>query len=517
MIINQAETDSFRRFHPTMKLRSRSPGSRSVSPGPAPRSAARRIRAIERGNAKSPAAKSPVAKAPAAHFVSPGPAPRSAARRIRALERVSATSAKEKGGASVSESTFNLVKNVVGAGVLSLPSGVAAGTGLVPAIALALLLGVFSACTFALLGRLCESTSARSFSRLGEATLGPRFGRLLAATCTAKTFFTCLAYSLVLSDAVVAILAAGGAPASLARRAPVLIGLSTLVLYPLCARADLSRLASISLIGSCAMLYAIAFMALRCVDGSYAPGGRFFVSLPAHLRPAFDASRTAWTITPQTLVLACGLSTAFMAHYNAPAYYAGLERHSVPRFNVVVGRSFGAASGIFVAAMTIGYVTFGTASQGLILNNYSTDDTLATSVRIALAASIACTYPLAFTGLRDGVLSLAETEHATSLERRRLNVALLGAITVLALLVDDVGFVNALGGSIFGAVLIYVYPAALFLLAERQPAGRGRRRAPRAASASQLEVRLAQATVGFGVLLSIVGSLVTVTQRYNSL
>lgn len=64
-------------------------------------------------------------------------------------------------GVGMVPSTFNLMKNILGAGVLSLPAGVAAfsnsQTALLPALALTATLGLTSGYCFATIGRLCES------------------------------------------------------------------------------------------------------------------------------------------------------------------------------------------------------------------------------------------------------------------------------------------------------------------------------------------------------------------------
>ena len=64
-------------------------------------------------------------------------------------------------------STFNLVKNIVGAGVLSLPAGVAAFSSskvaVAPACALVMSLGLLSCYCFTLIGRLSAITGASTY------------------------------------------------------------------------------------------------------------------------------------------------------------------------------------------------------------------------------------------------------------------------------------------------------------------------------------------------------------------
>ena len=109
-----------------------------------------------------------------------------------------------KGGAqeyatSISSMRFNLVKGIVGAGVLSLPAGIAAfgdaPGAVIPAVALIIAIGMVSAYGFSLIGRVCSLTGARSYREAWEKSVGPSTSVLPAATCTFKTFVAILSYS----------------------------------------------------------------------------------------------------------------------------------------------------------------------------------------------------------------------------------------------------------------------------------------------------------------------------------
>ena len=112
----------------------------------------------------------------------------------------------------------------------------------------------------------------------------------------------------------------------------------------------------------------------------------------------------------------------------------------------------------------IGFFTFGKACDGLVLNNYAGSDIWMGLSRVAVAVSLVFSYPLAFTGCRDGFLDLAKMP----IEKRSpgtLNVvtlALLGVITFFACSLTDVSFVLAFGGATLGNALTYVYPALMY-------------------------------------------------------
>ena len=150
-------------------------------------------------------------------------------------------------------------------------------------------------------------------------------------------------------------------PAILQSRTNVLLLLTGLVLYPLCSLKSLSSLAPFSLLGLSGTLYTAIFMGMRYFDGSYAAGGRFFAQLAT--KPVFN-TRGPYKLDHLCFVLLSMFSTAYIAHYNAPSFYTELKDNTLPRFNTVVGLSFGVSIAIFCFVMSVGFLTFGGACQG---------------------------------------------------------------------------------------------------------------------------------------------------------
>eukprot|EP00747_Dinoflagellata_sp_TGD_P110209 gnl/TRDRNA2_/TRDRNA2_170895_c2_seq8.p1 gnl/TRDRNA2_/TRDRNA2_170895_c2~~gnl/TRDRNA2_/TRDRNA2_170895_c2_seq8.p1 ORF type:complete len:823 (-),score=143.47 gnl/TRDRNA2_/TRDRNA2_170895_c2_seq8:400-2628(-) len=392
-------------------------------------------------------------------------------------------------GASLPQSTFNLLKNVLGAGVLSLPYGMAGGTGLIPAVVIAVTLGVYSGYTFLLIARNCEKTGCQTFSALGEKAQGEAAAKTLDITCTAKCFATCLAYSLVIADSFAKLAITFGLPALFASRNVVLASMTVGTLLPLCLLRDLSALAPASLLGCFGMFYTTGFMVFRYFEGSYAVGGKFFQELA--IKPSFGPSGVDFaSVSIQTLVLTASLAAAFIAHYNAPTFYDGLENRSVDRFKLATMAAYMGTICVCITVMVSGYMTFGTTCQGNILNCYSPTDVLATVARVAVGVAIVLTYPLPFRGLRNGAMSLLKVGEEKFNEA---TVALLGAITLLGFAVTNVGFVNNFGGAFLGAFLIYIAPSLLGL---------------RTGTVKDFEAKFANFSVGLGIMLALLGGSV---------
>jgi len=113
--------------------------------------------------------------------------------------------------------------------------------------------------------------------------------------------------------------------------------------------------------------------------------------------------------------------------------------------------------------MWVGFLTFGQSSTGFILNNYATNDALATIARVSIGAGILCGYPLTFTALRDGFLDLLEVDRPQQRDAMSLPVTtgILTLITAVALVVKNVGSVVGFSGALIGATLIFVMPAVM--------------------------------------------------------
>lgn len=177
----------------------------------------------------------------------------------------------------------------------------------------------------------------------------------------------------------------------------------------------------------------------------------------------------------------------FQAHFNAPKFYTELKERTLPNYYKVVSTSFGVSISIFALIAAMGFLTFGTASSGLILNNYSTKDSLMGLSRIAVAISLVFSYPLAFVGLRDGVIDLLKLK-GTPKSQNLLTIALLSLVTFSALVIPDVSFVLAFGGATLGNALIYVFPFLMFRKAiqNKSDATKGQKREVKFAGLSAL-------------------------------
>lgn len=220
-------------------------------------------------------------------------------------------------GASIPNEVFNLVKAIVGVGVLSLPAGIAAfadaKSAVLPALTMIAVIGVLSGYGFAIIGKVCAWTGTSSYREAWAASVGEKTSWIPAWSATLKTSMACLAFSMVLGDTFSSLL---GTP-----RTPTLIGMTIAILLPLCLMKNLKSLAPFSLLGVMGMAYTALAMTVRWLDGSYAMtataegvvAGSLAKDVAVNLRQAFgNAGGFQSVLNPNSLILLCMLSTAYM-------------------------------------------------------------------------------------------------------------------------------------------------------------------------------------------------------------
>eukprot|EP00546_Thalassionema_frauenfeldii_P011963 CAMPEP_0178913122 /NCGR_PEP_ID=MMETSP0786-20121207/10661_1 /TAXON_ID=186022 /ORGANISM="Thalassionema frauenfeldii, Strain CCMP 1798" /LENGTH=469 /DNA_ID=CAMNT_0020585817 /DNA_START=182 /DNA_END=1591 /DNA_ORIENTATION=- len=401
------------------------------------------------------------------------------------------------GTATIPNEIFNLVKSIVGSGVLGLPAGVAAygnaPSAVLPAVAMIALIGSFSAYGFSLIGRVCSYTGAVSYPDAWSKSVSEESSSIIAVSTILKTMGAVLTYSMILADTGKALAETAGI---MTTRTTSLFGITSLVLLPLCWLKNLSSLAPFSLLGTLGMFYTIIAMAARYFGKAYAlPGAKFLVE--SQFQPSFGSGGAASALHPSAFILICMLSTAYMAHFNAAKFFTELKDNTIKRFNTVVSTSFGISVAIFAAITSLGFLTFGGNSSGLILNNYSAQDSLMSLSRIAVAISLIFSYPLAFQGARDGALELFGIKDRSNKTLNTVTVALLALVTGLAYSLRDVSLVLAFSGAILGNALIYVFPALML---------RGSVKKMKDASAAlKREAKFAMGVAGLGIGFGAVG------------
>ena len=302
---------------------------------------------------------------------------------------------------------INISKSLVGEGILSLPAGVAAGTGVIPSLVIMAAFCCLMMYSFWSIGRCCEATSARTHGEVGLALGGRKFAAMMEVVNLLKSGLACAAYALVIGKNGSDVLYTFGVEGWISTPQGCFLFVLVTSLLPLCFIRDLSRLAWTSLFGLLCEVGVVIFMIVRLVGGEYRVGGTFYESqLPTTEVSWGFGGPQIYTVNLSVFVLIGSMSTAFLAHYNAPKFYHQLRVRNPKTFFRATAGGYLLALLLYATGMVVGYLTFGQNCKGNILHNYSPRDLGATFCRMMIMLATCCGFPLCFTGLRSATLAL---------------------------------------------------------------------------------------------------------------
>ena len=419
---------------------------------------------------------------------------------------------------------FNLIKGCVGSGVLSLPAGVAAlgdvSGALIPATALVLLCGVVSAYSFHLLGRLTAVANAEdgdddvavtSIGQIWDREVGPSSSWLVTLAVLLTCSGTLLSYSILLGDIFSSFAQTAGLTGVLATRRFNVAAIAVLGIYPMCTLRDLAALTPVSMSGVVGIFVTCVVMMLRAMPGGpYSPTGKYFGSVPVELRPSFGV--TGMKSPGNLLVLSSMTATAYLVHVSGPDFYQNLKSTSVREFTKLSSVGFGATALISAFMMGVGFLTFGGATKGNVLNNYSALDGGATLCRLLLGVSLLGSYGFLGNACKKAYYQLCHKgEEITDRLHYNTSRAMVAGLTCLALLIKDAGFVVSLTGAVLGSALIYMIPPFLWLRSTKRRMDGG---SLESSTSLRLERLANKGLIGVGVILGLLGAYMSVLNSF---
>lgn len=355
---------------------------------------------------------------------------------------------------TIAAASVNLTKNLVGAGIFSLPMALLRGS-LLPGLSIMLIVGSVQASSFVMIAFLCQQFGCQTYRGVWSAVFGRRSGVIIDACISINGFFICVAYNILVADflqkALEGLLGWAGAPR------PLLIWSSTLAItLPLSHARNLSPLRYTSMLGI-AIIGLVFMYVLTDFQGNI---GIAKSNLQQH---AIRLDMGSFS----TLALCTG---AFQAHYNSPRIFKELGC-SLRAHAFTVATSFGVAFLVYSSFAVAGLGLFGDALHGNVLKNYPAEGNIAILLAwLGMAFSIVFTYPLVFTTGRDSLISLVPALQRAG-RRRPLSThvaitsSLVAVISMVACTLEDVSLVTGLLGATIGSCLCWIFPASIYLKA----------------------------------------------------
>jgi len=333
-------------------------------------------------------------------------------------------------------SIVNLTKNMLGAGMLSVPLGMALCGDLCLSVTLLLLAGAASGASFLMIGRCCRVTGEKTFRGICGSLLGPRSIWVIESLIFANATFACIALVVLIGDfsnRSVSSLLSLEVP-----RSACIIFVGSFLLIPLSLLSSLESLKFSSLLGLFATLYTFLFV---CADAFNSPP---------------RGAGVDWHISAlKSWALFC---TSFQCHYNAPRFFSELQNPTPGRFLLLTFLSFGGVTLVYLAFGLAGFRVFGTAVRGNVLESYEHATLGSMLAWLSMAVSLTFTYPLVFASLKESIGGLCG--------RSRWVTILLVSLTMLVASCDyDVSLFNAVKGATSASLLAFIIPPLLLIRA----------------------------------------------------
>ena len=285
------------------------------------------------------------------------------------------------------------------------------------------------------------SPAITNLGQLWEREVGPSSWPVSLAVLLV-CFGTALSYSIVLGDTARSLAEAAGLVAGpLASRRFHVVAVALLGVYPLCSLKSLAALAPVSVAGVVGVFATCAVMARQARPGgpyAAAKAGagavHYLAALPPALRPRFGT--TGLRGPRSALVLASTAATSYLVHGSAPAFRAALDRPTPARFGALCALGFGGAAALGAIIMAAGFLTFGGASTGMILNNYAAADPGAGVCRLLTMASLLGSYAFLNQMMKDAFYAMCwRGREVTDRVHRIVTRGSVALLTGLALLV----------------------------------------------------------------------------------
>ncbi|OOQ82118.1 Vacuolar amino acid transporter 2 [Penicillium brasilianum] len=181
------------------------------------------------------------------------------------------------------------------------------------------------------------------------------------------------------------------------------------------------------------------------------------------------------------------ISFAFVCHHNSLLIYGSLKKPTLDRFATVTHYSTGVSLVMCLAMGIAGFLSFGSKTQGNVLNNFPSDNILVNIARFCFGLNMLTTLPLEAFVCRSVMTTYYFPDEPYNPHRHLIfTTALVLTSMALALITCDLGSVFELIGATSAAALAYIFPPLCYI---------------KLSKASRREKIPAYACVGFGLVV----------------
>jgi sodium-coupled neutral amino acid transporter 11 len=158
------------------------------------------------------------------------------------------------------------------------------------------------------------------------------------------------------------------------------------------------------------------------------------------------------------------ISFAFVCHHNSLLIYGSLKKPTLDRFAIVTHYSTGISMVMCLAMALAGFLTFGSKTEGNVLNNFPSDNVMANVARFCFGLNMLTTLPLEAFVCRSVMTTYYFPDEPFNPNRHLLfTSSLVVTAMVLALITCDLGAVFELIGATSASALAYIFPPLCYV------------------------------------------------------
>ncbi|KAI1007154.1 Vacuolar amino acid transporter 2 [Podosphaera aphanis] len=351
---------------------------------------------------------------------------------------------------------MNMANSIVGAGIIG-QSYALKQAGLLAGVILLVTLTVIVDWTI----RLIVVNSKLSGSKSFQGTVEHCFGRAgLIAISVAQWAFAfggMVAFGIIVGDSIPHVFIAvwPGLPdipmlSLLVDRRAVIVIFILGISYPLSLYRDIAKLSKASTLALISMMVIIITV---ITQGS---------SVPPELRGPIDFS--LMTIRYGIFQAVGVISFAFVCHHNSLLIYGSLQTPTIDRFACVTHYSTAVSLLACLVMALAGFLTFGSFTQGNVLNNFPADNIMVNVARLCFGLNMLTTFPLEAFVCREVMINFWFPGEPFNMNLHLIfTTSLVVSAMTLSLFTCDLGAIFELIGATSACALAYILPPLCYL------------------------------------------------------
>ncbi|KAJ1741362.1 hypothetical protein LPJ78_002423 [Coemansia sp. RSA 989] len=345
---------------------------------------------------------------------------------------------------------FNLVNTMIGSGILALPYALKeAGFyfGIFTMVLSSLL--IYVALNVLVYGG--RRAGMYRFESVSEAAMGRTGHHLLTFALAVNSIGSCISYLIIIGDTTSSVAQHVFGPSIYTSRQATILYTAIGFTLPLLFFRTLEPLVKPSVLSTLCLPFIVVIVALR--------GPTYHTTPEPVPKPVLGPSAL-----PAIGVIAFAYSCTQTSYQS----YQTLRHKTLSGWRTASAFASSLAVVIYLAFSIISYQSFGLDTQPNLLNNFDNSDQLANVARVLLAFSLTLTYPMQFYPIRDLFgealgLSAQSTSREARVKFNLFALAMFVATLVVALAVEDLGFVFKLIGTAAASLLVFGLPGIIYL------------------------------------------------------